>query len=292
MAARANPPLPCPGVRFEPGFARRLEALAARAALARERREGAGVPSRLNSGAEFVGYRPYTRGDDLRALDWDLWARARRPWVRVARQDAGERWLVRLDASASMGVGPPGKLQRAAEVSAGIASLGARIGAEVRIVAAAGEGGPAEFAVRRRPELVELLRFLETLRAGGGPSPLFSTRALAHASRVFLVGDLFDARPEVALALAARGRALEVIQLLAPVEIAPSSDEASVEWWDPERGARRILALDPATVEAYEVELAVHVEAWRSACARRGVPYGCFSTARTLEEILRKSAAA
>ena len=290
MAVRANPLVPCPGVRFEPGFARRLEALAARAALARERREGAGVPSRLGGGAEFVGYRPYARGDDLRALDWDVWARARRPWVRVARRDAGERWLVRLDASASMGVGPPGKLQRGAEVAAGIASLGTRIGAEVRVVVA-GES-PAEFLVRRRPDLVELLRFLETLRAAGGASPLPSTRALAHASRVFRVGDLFDARPEAALALAARGRALEVIQLLAPVEIAPSGDDLSVEWWDPERDARRVLALDAATLEAYEVELAAHIESWRSACARRGVPYGCFSTAWTLEEILRKSAAA
>ena len=79
MTRRAESVLPCPGVRFEPGFGRRLEALASRLALARERREGGGVPSLLGGGAEFVGYRPYARGDDLRALDWDLWARSRRP---------------------------------------------------------------------------------------------------------------------------------------------------------------------------------------------------------------------
>ncbi len=287
MAARPKTPLPCPGVRFEPEFARRLETLAARWSLARERREGAGVPSRLGGGAEFVGYRPYARGDDLRALDWDVYARTRRPWVRVARRDAGERWLVRLDASASMGVGPPGKLQRAAEVAAGIAALGLKAGAEVRVDVA--DGG---FLVRRRPDLVGLLRVLEGLRAAGGASALPSTRALAQLSRVFLVGDLLDVRPESALALAGRARALHVIQILAPVEIAPSREAGAVEWWDPERDARLVFAIDAATVQAYETELALLLEGWRSACARRGVPYGCFSTARELEEILRKSAAA
>src|SRR5690242_9938940 len=126
-----------PEVRFEPGFARRLEALAARVSLARERREGGGVPGILGSGSEFQGYRPYARGDDLRGLDWDVFARSRRPFVRIARRDAGETWSVRVDSSLSMAVGPPGKLQRAAEVAAGLAAIGLSAGAEVRVEAGA-----------------------------------------------------------------------------------------------------------------------------------------------------------
>jgi uncharacterized protein (DUF58 family) len=294
MSRRAESVLPCPGVRFEPGFGRRLEALAARLALARERREGGGVPSLLGGGAEFVGYRPYARGDDLRALDWDLWARSRRPWVRVARREAGERWLVRLDASASMGVGPPGKLQRAAEVVAGIAALAVRSGVEVRVVVASGALAGARsqtFLVRRRGQLAELLGFLEHLRAGGASGPAPSPRELAQVSRVFVVGDLRDLAPEAALALRSSGRALSLIQILAPVEIAPPA-EASVTWWDPERGTRLALALDAPTKSAYESELEAEIGSWRALTARRGVSYGCSSAELSFEDILTRSGAA
>ncbi len=293
MARHDASALPCPDVRFEPGFGRRLEALAARLALARERREGGGVPSLLGSGAEFVGYRPYARGDDLRSLDWDLWARARRPWIRVSRREAGERWLVRLDASASMGVGPPGKLQRAAEVVAGIAALGAKSGAEVRVVVASDaieRAQPRALLLRRRGQIAELLAFLELLRAGGASGPPPTQQELAQVARVFLVGDLRDLGPEAALALRASGRALSVIQILAPVEITPPPG-ASVEWWDPERGARLALALDAPTKSAYESELEAEIESWRTLSARRGVSYVCSSTALSFEEILARSGA-
>ena len=267
-----------PDVRFEPGFLRRLEALAARLSLARERREGGGVPSLLGAGAEFVGYRPYARGDDLRALDWDVYARSRRPFVRVARREAGESWLVRLDASASMAVGPPGKLQRAAEVAAGFAAIGLRAGAEVEV-----EAGSRAFVARRRRSLVELCRFLETLRAeGAGAVP---TRA--RASRIVLVGDLGGLAPADALRLLGRGTSLAIVQILAPVEIVPPRD-ASVEWWDPERGERVAIGVDEATARAYESEVEAEVERWRAACARRRVPYVCASSALPMESILER----
>src|SRR5215813_553920 len=182
-----------PEVRLEEGFVARLERLAARVSLARERREGGGVPSLLGGGPEFVGYRPYARGDDLRALDWDVFARSRRPFVRVAHKDAGEAWIVRLDASASMAVGPPGKLQRAAEVAAGLAAIGLSAGAEVRV-----EAGTRAFVARRRRSIPELCRFLETLRAEGAGSAL----PRARASRLLLVGDLREVAPADALRLA------------------------------------------------------------------------------------------
>jgi uncharacterized protein (DUF58 family) len=275
-----------PDVRFEPGFVARLETLAARVALARERKEGGGVPSLLGAGSEFVGYRPYARGDDLRGLDWDVFARTRRPYVRVARREAGEAWLVRLDASASMAVGPPGKLQRAAEVAAGLAAVGLRESAEVRV-----EAGARAFAARRRRQLPELLRFLETLRAEGPGAPLGGPRA----ARIVLVGDLRDLAPADALRLAGRGTSLSVVHLLAPVEIEPprgGSPGGSIEWWDPEGGERLSLGVDEKAARAYEAELEREIELWHDACARHGVPYAFASSAQPMEAILERVALA
>ncbi len=269
-------------VRFEPGFAARLESLAARMALARERKEGGGVPSLLGAGSEFVGYRPYARGDDLRGLDWDVFARSRRPFVRVARREAGEAWLVRVDASASMAVGPPGKLQRAAEVAAGLAAIALRGGAEVRV-----EAGARAFVARRRTNLPELLRFLETLRAEGAGAPLVRSRA----ARVVLVGDLRDLAPADALRLAGRGTSLSVVHVLAPVEIEPPRD-GSIEWWDPESDQRLPIGVDEGTARAYEAELERELERWSDACARHRVPYAFASSAQPMEAILERVALA
>jgi uncharacterized protein (DUF58 family) len=281
MTRRAGPEL-YPDVRFEPGFVARLERLAARLSLARERKEGGGVPSMLGAGSEFVGYRPYARGDDLRGLDWDVFARSRRPYVRVARRDAGESWLVRLDASASMGVGPPGKLQRAAEIAAGLAAIGLREGAEVRV-----EAGGRAFTARRRRALPEICRFLETVRAGGAETALRKARV----ARIVLVGDLGGVAPADALRLAGRGRALSIVHVLAPVEIEPPRD-ASVEWWDPEKDERLALGVDERTARAYEAELEREIELWHDACARHGVPYAFASTALPMEAILERVALA
>jgi len=285
-ATAAARTLPCPGVRFEPGFARRLAALAARLAAARDRRESGGVPGRLGGGGEFVGYRPYAPGDDPRSLDWDLLARSDRPWVRVRRREAGDRWLVALDASASMGVGPPGKLQRAAEVAAGIGALAIEADAQTTIVALP---SGREIEVARRAELAPMLAFLETLRAEGALGDGAVPRVPGEVSRVLLVGDLRGVRPEAALALRTRGRELALIQILAPLEIEPPRAGA-VEWWDPEAGAVLALELDDRARAAYEVELEAEIGRWRAACAMRGVPYACSSSALAFEEILEKAA--
>jgi uncharacterized protein (DUF58 family) len=275
-------------VRFEEGFARRLEALSRRLAAVRDRRESGGSARAAGGATEFVGYRPYAAGDDPRSIDWDLVARSRRAWVKVSRREAGDRWLVALDASASMGVGPPGKLQRAAEVAAGIAAQALAAGAEARIVASP---GGRELGIARRQDLARLLAFLETLRAQGAGADRAPPRVEAEVARVFVVGDLRGADPESLLALRRRGRELKLLQILAPVEISPPP-EGSVEWWDPEAGDALALEIDARARVLYAAELAGEIERWRSACARSGVAYSCSSSASPFEEILGKSAGA
>ena len=287
MSARVLRTPPCPGVRFEEGFSRRLAETVLRVKAARERREGSGVPSRLGGGSEFVGFRPYAPGDDLRGLDWDLLARSDRPWIRVGRREAGERWLVRLDASASMGVGPPGKLQRAAEVAAGIAALALEQRAEARVVASPGE---RRIDVARRSSLPSLLSFLESLRAQGRAERV-PPRADPETSRVFRIGDLRGEEPRDLLAMRSGGRELAVVQILAPVELTPPG-EGSITWWDPEGGAELVLAIDAGVRAAYERELAAEIDRWRSLCARHGVPFGCFSSAQGFETLLARIAGA
>jgi uncharacterized protein (DUF58 family) len=288
MARRTRNEPPCAGVRFEPDFLHRLQRFAERVAAARERREGGITASLAGGGHEFVGYRPYRAGEDLRALDWSLLARTDRPFVRVTRREAGERWLVALDTSGSMGVGPPGKLQRAAEAAAALCVSGLRLAADVSIIAGSNGARPA-LELSQRSELRGLLAFLESLRAHGEPSLARDALAASArgAARVFVISDLFSFTPADVMPLARAGRELALVQILAPIELHPSFDE-TVEWWDPENGERLSLALDERTCASYAIELEKRLEAWRAAAAERRVGYACSSSALAFEDTLRR----
>jgi len=276
--------LPCPDVIVDGELLQRARTFAARFEVGGELREEGGRCGHLLGGEEFVGHRPYRAGEDLRRLDWSLLARLGQPFVKVTRREAGEEWAVLLDASASMGVGPPGKLQRACEVAGALAVLGVGRGARVRILTSSG----AELFLTRGRAGGELLSFLNGLRAQealGMRSLVEKAGRFRAATRVFLVGDLLDLEPQEALGLVRRGRRLAAIGLLAPLELEPGP-LGRVEWWDPEEEQRLVLTVGEESLHEYEVSLGSHVDGWRAATARHSAAFGCWDTRTPFEEVL------
>ncbi len=277
--------LPCSGVNLEPDFLQRARSLYLRLQSKGELSEEGGRGSTLGGGEEFVGHRPYRGGEDLRQLDWNLFARLRQPFVKVTRREAGEEWAVLIDVSASMGVGPPGKLQRAAEVAGALAVLGVGRGARVRLIASSG----AELFLAKERAGSELLSFLNGLQAEGtrGMRALVEQAArFRPASRVFLIGDLLDVTPAQALALVRRGRSLAAVGLLAPLEFEPGS-LGRVEWWDPEEEQRLVLDVGERTLQEYKLSLSGHIDAWREGAARHRAAFGCWDTNASFEDVVR-----
>ena len=280
-------PLPSAGVRFGPDFLARVERLVARVKGARERREGAGRNALQGVGAEFVGYRPYRPGENLRAVDWALLARLDRPFVRVARREASERWAILVDRSASMGVGAVGKLQAAAEVAVALASLALSLGASVELLLSPGAGSVRSLRVQKKVELPALLALLEATEAagdGGLGRLLLEPGRVRSAGRVVALGDLLDLEPAELLALVRRGREVLCAQFLAPEELEPQPLGGAI-LVDAESGDRRALQLDRRVRDAYEHELGRRLERWRQTAARHRVTFGTWSSAAPFEDV-------
>jgi uncharacterized protein (DUF58 family) len=278
--------LPSPGVAFGPDFLARLGRLCAGIASQRERREGEGPARLFGTGSEFVGYRPYRSGEDLRALDWNLLARLGRPYVRVAAREASEAWAVLLDTSASMGVGRPGKLQLGAELAVALAALGVARRAAVALHTA---GPAAPRVARKRAALEGWMRALATVRAQGrtGLGALAGAFSAARGpGRVFLVGDFLDCEPRDVLALVRPGRELFLVQLLAPEELGPPA-RGAVRWVDAESGDALAMAVDEAGALRYEQRLSARLEHWRTAAARARAVHGCWTSATPFENLAR-----
>jgi uncharacterized protein (DUF58 family) len=289
MAQASAPAADPTRVAFAPDYWARLERLVARSRAARGRDPGAGRGGGTGGGDEFVGHRPYRTGEELRHLDWALLARSERAFVRVFRREVGERWVFLLDASASMGLGRPGKLQCAAEVVTALAACGAAAGATARLrvsQASAAQGA----ALAGSAELGGWIALLEGLRAAGsrGLGALCGDAALISASRVFLVGDLLDLEPASVVPLAGRGRRVELVQILAPHELAPSGDpRRAVRWIDPETGAGLDLELEPRLAARYSRVLARRLEGWQRLAQRGRIAHGVWSSAAAFESIVQ-----
>ena len=73
---------------------------------------------------EFADYRNYVIGDDLRFLDWNLFARLEKLFIRLFMEEEDLHFYVLIDHSASMGFGDPTKVLYAKQVAAALGFVG------------------------------------------------------------------------------------------------------------------------------------------------------------------------
>src|SRR4030081_2077174 len=79
---------------------------------------------RKGQSVEFADYRNYVIGDDLRFLDWNLYARLPRLFIRLFMEEEDLHFYFLLDNSLSMGFGTPTKLHYAKEIAAALGFIG------------------------------------------------------------------------------------------------------------------------------------------------------------------------
>lgn len=117
-AGRANPQL------LSSAFLSELEGLRV---LARKvfRGQMRGERRSRNKGqsVEFVDFRPYIKGDDPRRIDWNLYGRLERFYIKLFEEEEDLRLYILLDCSASMDYGSPAKFATALQIAAGLAHI-------------------------------------------------------------------------------------------------------------------------------------------------------------------------
>lgn len=176
---------------------------------------------------EFAGHRPYQPGDDLRRLDWLVWARSDRLDVRVHEEETRLRATLVLDASGSMGYAGEGrsKLEYAKLVCAALAYLMVRQADAVGLAVVDSEVRDHLPPASTMGHVVSLIDSLERTRAGGetalGPVLEALAPRLTRRGLVVLVSDAFDDPERLARALQLlryRKQDVRLLQVVDPVE--------------------------------------------------------------------------
>lgn len=131
------------------------------------RSHGEHLSGKGGSSTEFSDYRDYVPGDDVRFVDWNIFARLNRPYLKLFQLEEEMHVMLLVDASASMGF--EGKLLRAEQLAAAFGLMGLMGGERVSAYAFnARQGTPARFApTSGRANLSNLLRFIERIESGG-----------------------------------------------------------------------------------------------------------------------------
>jgi uncharacterized protein (DUF58 family) len=228
---------------------------------------------------EFSDYRNYQPGDDLRHLDWRLYARNDRLCIKRYMQETNVRFYVICDTSASMSYRGDSawgsKLECARVLAAALSWFLLKQNDAAGMVTLSGESEVPEFIrPSQRPNQFGLmLRQLELLRPAGGAC---LSRLLQHAARlvhrrsvVLFFSDLLEPSEEVALGfkqLKFNGHEVIIFQVLDRDELEFPFAETKI-FEDLETGARRMVApesLRQKYLERFAAFMADYRELFRS----------------------------
>ena len=247
---------------------------------------------RRGQSVEFADYRQYGIGDDLRYVDWNIYARSDRLHVKLFVDEEDLRLHLLVDASASMDFGAPmTKLAWAVRLAAALGFVGLagfeRVGVGVLRERVA-EGFPS---ARGRAQIQPMLDFLATVRPGGGTGLNeglvdYAKRA-REAGVAILISDLLDPTGwETGVrALLERRFEVHVVHLLSPEELNPELT-GDLRLLDSESGETRDLSIDGDAMRAYRErlrEFLAHAEAF---CLAREVDYYRVASDTSVEEVV------
>lgn len=249
---------------------------------------------RHGQSVEFADFRNYVPGDDLRFIDWNLYARTERLYLKLFLQEQELSVYILLDLSESMTFGDPPKERLARRLAAALGYLALSRGDALSIQAGAktATGNPGEFRLTKGLGFARrMLWHLQNLQPGGAVSlAQFVNRSLRKIRRpglVILISDFLGEEnfEEALRPIVARRHEAIIIQLLDREEWDPQL-RGDLKLVDSESDSPVEISATPALLKRYRNR----VEAWclsiEAYCARRGLTYVRIFNDTPLEDIV------
>lgn len=242
---------------------------------------------------EFTDYRHYIRGDDMRHVDWKLYGRTDKLYIKQYEDETNVRCYILLDSSASMGYasGSMSKLEYGRTLASALAYFIMRQKDAVGLITFDEKVRDYIPAKARQLHLLRILRSLNELQAGTTTDivrPLTElAMSLNRKSLVILISDMLEEEQATIKALQqlrAMGNEVIVFHVLDDQELNFNFNESS-EFIDMESAETHITS--PAAVrKAYLENLNNYLNDCRKRCQSSGVDYCLLNTSQPLDKAL------
>ncbi|MBN1315609.1 MAG: DUF58 domain-containing protein [Anaerolineales bacterium] len=253
--------------------------------------------SKRGTAIEFADYRDYVRGDDLRRVDWNVYARLERPFIKLLEEEEDLAVHLLLDNSSSMdwGEGDHNKHRYGLRLAGALAHIALSTGdwLTVQMIAEKELGDGTRFGPSRgQGRIFRLLDWLSGQVVGGSTDLDAALRSFCNSGGVrpglaIVISDLWspDGFMDGLAALQARGHEVGLIHLLAPDELDPSLG-GDLRLLDVETGQTQDVTVDRPMRDLYRRrvdEWQVEVAAW---CQKRQIHYIPVSTELEWEKLV------
>lgn len=259
----------------------------------RGRMKGERRSKRKGQSVEFADFRNYVAGDDLRFIDWNMYARLDKLFLKLFMEEEDLHFYTLIDISPSMQFGTPTKFQYAKQLAGALGYIGLCRADRVKIEALDGARTSAAPTLRGRTSLWQLIDYLDNLESKPTVSMTEAVKAFCLRNTgkgiLVLITDLMDKSgyEEALKYLVARDLDIYLIHVLSQEEIDPdiTGDLKLVDCEDQDIAE---VSVSQRLIDRYKQTLATFIEQAREFSSRRGIVYTMTSTERSVDRLVSR----
>jgi len=257
----------------------------------RGRMKGERRSRRKGQSVEFADFRNYVPGDDLRFIDWNLYARLEKLFLKLFLEEEDLHFYALIDASTSMDFGDPTKLQYAKQLAAALGFIGLTRADRVKIETLGSTHRRPGPTLRGRSSLWRMVEYLDGVQPGENVSLADGVKNFCLRNQgkgiLVLITDLMDkAGYENAFRfLLAQQMDVYVIHTLCPEELNPEI-KGDLKLVDAEDSDIAEVTISRPLLDRYKRTLAAFIDGAREFCTRRGMNYVMASTETPVDKLV------
>ncbi len=253
--------------------------------------KGERLSRRRGESAEFADYRNYVVGDDLRHIDWNIYARLDRLFLKLFLEEEELNVTVLLDVSKSMDWGDPPKALYAKRVAAAVTYIALCNFDRVNLYAYNDRVVGSMMGLRSRRMMSRAVQFLQSAAIDGKShfSAAAKQFALRHTQKgvALILSDFMDKGgfEEGLRYLVGRQLDIYALQILSPDELTPdlAGDLKLVDCEDEDIAE---ITVSKPLMDRYKSNLQAYCESLRDYCSRRGISYVMAPTNQPFEALV------
>ena len=291
-SSSAAPVIATPGALLDPLFMNKIEQLEL---VSRKifvgRMKGERKSKRRGSSVEFADHRNYTVGDDLRHIDWNIYGRLDKLFIKLFLEEEDLHFYTLLDNSLSMDFGEPTKLHYGKQVAAALAFIG--LVNHDRVVVEHFNAGlePGLASLRGRSQMWRVIQYLENLKPSGQSrlAAAAKTFAIKHSGKgvVVFISDFLDkgGYEDALRYLLAKDLDIHVIHVLSKEELDPDLT-GDLRLIDSEDDDEAEVTISAPLIKRYKGTVNAFVDSIKDWCSKRGISYIFTSTANPFDKLV------
>jgi uncharacterized protein (DUF58 family) len=246
---------------------------------------------KTGSGIEFADHRDYTRGDDFRYIDWNIYGRMDKLLLRLFEEEEDLSIYLLVDSSRSMMIGEPLKIHYAMKLAAALCYVGLANLDRVSIVPFSNVLHERLPPARGKGRIFKVFDFLRSVEIGGMTDLRTCARSFVHQTKrrgmAVIISDFYDPAGYEEGLNVLRYNKFEpyVIQVFDQKEANPPL-HGDLTLVDCETGDPKEVTISASLLEAYKREHERYCQELETYCTQRAVPFFRTHTGLPFEDVV------